>query len=317
MISKSRVSQHQPVMASQVLELLASTDSSCPPFEGIIVDGTVGGGGHSREMLQTLSSRGSLYCFDRDPFALELAKGALAEDPRLHYIHGSYADILHHLDPGTVCGILLDLGLSFDQLQPERGFSYLHEAPLDMRFDPDIESTAYDVVNHYKVEKLREVFFKYGEEPLSPRIARRVVETRAQGAIRTTVQLAQVVSEAVPERFRMKALSRIFQALRIEVNSEIEHLERGIEACWTALKTGGIICILSYHSIEDRRVKHFFAAQAKGCICPPRFPVCACGRKPTAKILTPSPLTPAPPEIRVNPQSRSAKLRAARKIVSV
>jgi 16S rRNA (cytosine1402-N4)-methyltransferase len=313
----TRLSQHQPVMAEQVLEKLSLADPDGNPFDHIIVDGTVGGGGHSRILLQALSSRGSLYCFDRDPRALELAEAALGEDPRLHYVQDSYAHILNHLEPGTVCGILLDLGLSFDQLLPERGFSYLHEAPLDMRFDPGIEFSAYDVVNHYKVDKLREVFFKFGEEPLSPRIARRVVETRAQGAIRTTVQLAQVVSEAVPERFRMKALSRIFQALRIEVNSEIEHLERGIEACWEALRPGGVLCILSYHSIEDRRVKQFFAAQAKGCICPPRFPVCACGRKPSAKILTHSPVTPAPQEIRVNPQSRSAKLRAARKIVSV
>jgi 16S rRNA (cytosine1402-N4)-methyltransferase len=317
MNATTQLSQHQPVMAGQVREILASTGSGCPPFEGVLVDGTVGGGGHSRMLLEALRPTGSLYCFDRDPQALAMARGALGDDPRLHYLQSSYADILNHLSPATACGVLLDLGLSFDQLQPERGFSYLHEAPLDMRFDPDIEISAYDVVNHYKVDKLREVFFKYGEEPLSPRIARRVVEARAQGAVRTTTHLAQVVGEAVPERFRMKALSRIFQALRIEVNSEIEHLERGIEACWTALKPDGVICILSYHSIEDRRVKHFFAAQAKGCICPPRFPVCACGRKPSAKILTPSPVTPAPPEIRLNPQSRSAKLRAARKIVSI
>jgi 16S rRNA (cytosine1402-N4)-methyltransferase len=301
-------------MAAQVMEMLSLADPTCNPFENAIVDGTAGGGGHSRLFLETLSSKGSLYCFDRDPQALQMARAALGDDPRVHYIHDSYAAILKYLEPESVCGILLDLGLSSDQLLPERGFSYMHDAPLDMRFDPNIEVSAYDVVNHYKVEKLRELFFKYGEEPLSARIARRLAEVRLQGAIRTTGQLAEVIGGAVPERFRMKALARVFQALRLEVNEEIEHLERGIEYCWKALRTGGVLVALSYHSLEDRRVKRFFATQAKGCICPPRLPVCACGRKPSAKILTPSPIRPTPKEIRLNPASHSAKLRAARKI---
>lgn len=301
-------------MAAQVLEMLSLADPACDPFESAIVDGTVGGGGHSRMFLEALSPKGSLYCFDRDPKALDLARAALGDDQRIHFIHDSYAAILKYLDPESVCGILLDLGLSSDQLLPERGFSYLHDAPLDMRFDPALEDSAYDVVNHYKVEKLREIFFRYGEEPMSPRIARRIAEVRLHGAIRTTGQLAEVVAGVVPERYRMKALSRVFQALRIEVNAELEQLEAGLENCWRAVKLGGVFCVLSYHSLEDRPVKHFFADEAKGCICPPRLPVCVCGRQPTAKILTPSPLRPEPKEVRLNPQSRSAKLRAAQKI---
>jgi len=185
-----------------------------------------------------------------------------------------------------------------------------------MRFDPASEVTAYDVVNRYSIPRLREIFFKYGEEPLAPRIARRIAEKRLGSSIRSTTELAQVIREAVPARFEIKALARIFQAIRIEVNGEIEHLERGIEACWRILRVGGVLCIISYHSLEDRRVKRFFAAQAKGCICPPRLPICACGRKPAAKILTSSAWRPLPPEIRLNPASRSARLRAARKLLS-
>jgi 16S rRNA (cytosine1402-N4)-methyltransferase len=301
-------------MVEQVMELLSGADPTCEPFNHIIVDGTVGGGGHSSIILKALSNQGRLYCFDRDPQALDLSRTVLGDDPRIHFIHDSYSAILKYLDPESVCGILLDLGLSTDQLLPERGFSYMHDAPLDMRFDPRSKLTAYDVVNHYKVEKLREIFFHYGEEPFSPRIARRIANLRLQGALRTTSQLAETVAGVVPERFRMKTLARIFQALRIEVNGEIDHLERGIEACWQALKPGGVFAALSFQSLEDRRLKHFFAAQAKGCICPPRLPVCACGRKPTAKILTPSILRPSPKEIRINPQARSSKLRAARKL---
>jgi len=301
-------------MAEEVLEFLGQTAENCPPFGGLMVDGTVGGGGHARRLLERLGPQGQLAGFDRDPSALDKARAALGDDPRVRLIHGSYSEALDHLPPESACGVLLDLGLSTDQLDPERGFSYSHDAPLDMRFDPTLDLSAFDIVNHYPVARLREIVFQYGEEPLAPRIARGIVNARMAGPLKTTGELAQVVRAAVPERFAIKALARVFQALRLEVNEEIGHLEQGLEACWSLLKTGGVFCAISYHSIEDRRLKRFFAGKAKGCICPPRLPVCVCGKKPSAKQLTSSPLRPTPKEIRLNPSSRSAKLRAVRKI---
>ncbi len=300
-------------MAQQVLDLFEQTNPACNPFQNIIMDGTVGGGGHARHVLERLSRRGELVCFDRDPKALQTAEAALAEDVRLRFIHDSYALANVYLEPLSVCAILLDLGVSTDQLGPEQGFSHQYDSALDMRFDPAISNSAYEVVNHYPVERLREIFFKYGEEPLAPRIARSLAQARMQGLISTTGQLARIIRAAVPERFQMKALARIFQAIRIEVNQEIEHLERGLPACWQVLKVGGVFCILSYHSLEDRRVKRFFAEKSKGCICPPRLPICACGKKSSAQILTPSPIRPTPKEIRLNSASRSAKLRGVLK----
>ncbi len=311
-------------MVEPVLEMLSRADASCPPLRSIIVDGTVGGGGHARFLLERLHPDGALIGFDRDPQALRTARSALGEDPRIRLIHDSYAEIERYLDPESACAVLLDLGLSTDQLQSERGFSYARDDLLDMRFDPTADSkegsaggiTAFEVVNRYSVARLRQIFFQYGEEPLSPRIARQIDRVRSGGAIRTTGELAAAVKAAVPERFQIKALARIFQAIRIEVNAELEHLERGLEACWKVLRVGGVLIILSYHSLENRRVKRFFAQKAKGCICPPRLPVCACGRKPSAKILTTSALSPSPREIRINPQARSARLRAALKVGS-
>lgn len=309
-------SQHRPVMEQQVLELLQRASPEGKRLDGIVIDGTTGGGGHARRIIERLNSGGRLYCFDRDPQALETAKENLGWDQRIQFIHDSFAEAGRYLETESASAVLLDLGLSTDQILSTRGFAYAGESLLDMRFDPAAATSAYDVVNHYTIAKLRDVFFKYGEEPLAPRIARRIAEARASGTLKTTAELTQVIQGAVPERFRVKALARIFQAIRIEVNQEMEHLERGLEACWKILRAGGVICALSYHSLEDRRVKRFLAARAKGCICPPRLPVCACGRKPSAKILTPSALRPSPMEIRVNPASRSARLRAALKISS-
>jgi 16S rRNA (cytosine1402-N4)-methyltransferase len=322
MTPSADVSRHQPVMVEQVLEMLSRADASCLQPGSVIVDGTVGGGGHARFLLERLQPDGVLVGFDRDPQALKTARSVLGDDARIRLIHDSYAEIGRYLDPESACAVLLDLGLSSDQLQSERGFSYMRDDLLDMRFDPMTSGrdvfrggiSAFEVVNRYSVARLRGIFFQYGEEPLSPRIARQIDRVRSGRAIRTTGELAAAVKAAVPERFQIKALARIFQAIRIEVNAEIEHLERGLEACWQVLQPGGVFIILSYHSLENRRVKRFFAQKAKGCICPPRLPVCACGRKPSAKILTASALSPSPREIRVNPQSRSARLRAALKV---
>ncbi len=316
MSSELYVSQHLPVLLDEALRLFEQTDPTGKSFKGIFVDGTVGGGGHAAAILERLSPAGQLCCFDRDPDAITKAKATLRDDSRAAFYQESYSEVGKYLAPESAQGILLDLGLSSDQLEAKRGFSYSHESLLDMRFDPSIDINAYDVVNGYPVAKLRQIFFKYGEEPFAPRIARGIAEIRKSGAIRTTAQLANVIRESVPRRFQVKAVTRIFQAIRIEVNREIELLEQGLPACWDVLEPGGILCVISYHSIEDRRMKRFLAGKVKGCTCPPKLPLCVCGIKPSAKVLTSSAVRPSPKEIRLNPRSRSARLRAAKKIRS-
>jgi 16S rRNA (cytosine1402-N4)-methyltransferase len=307
-------STHQPVMVSQVLDLLLKSSPDDHTLHDTLVDGTIGGGGHAQAVLEILSVDGRLIGFDRDPEALAKARIRLQDDPRLELHQASYADVEDFVGPESVSGILLDLGISTDQLNSNRGFAFSTDSPLDLRFDPAGRLTGDQVINRYSAAKLREVFFHYGEEPLSPRIARGIVEARKHGGIHTTGQLADIVRKSVPERFRSKALARVFQAIRIEVNSEIAELERGLESLWKVLKVDGVFAVIAYHSIEDRRVKRFFAEKVKGCICPPRLPVCACGRKPTARLLTHAAVKPSAKEIRINPRSRSARLRAAVKI---
>lgn len=300
-------------MVEQVMDMILRSLPDKSALLDTIVDGTVGGGGHAAVLLQRLSPMGRMVCFDRDPEALKMARKQIGEDVRVTYIQESYSEIRKHLKQNSVDVILLDFGLSTDQLESERGFSYMRDYPLDMRFDPRLTSSAFDVVNEYSTAELRDVFFKYGEEPMSPRIATRIVEARKSVAIETTRQLAESIRGSVPERFYIKALSRIFQALRIEVNQELEHLEKGLAEGWEVLKAGGVFCVLTYHSLEDRRAKRFFAAKSKGCTCPPTLPICVCNKKPEAKILGAS-FRPTPKEIRLNPQARSARLRAALKI---
>lgn len=314
--SELHISQHQPVLVDEVMHLLQQTCSTGESLEGTFIDGTVGGGGHAATILGRLSPAGRLVCFDRDPAAIATAEETLKGDSRVSFHQGNYAGIGRYLSPESANGILLDLGLSSDQLESERGFSYSEDSRLDMRFDPETEVSAYDIVNGYPIAKLRDVFFKYGEEPLAPRIARNISEVRKTGAIRMTSQLADVIRESVPPRFQIKAVSRIFQAIRIEVNREVEFLEQGLAACWEVLKPEGVFCVISYHSIEDRRMKRFLAEKVKGCTCPPKLPMCVCGKKPSAKVMTPSAIRPSPREIRLNPRSRSARLRAAMKIQS-
>lgn len=314
-INASSISaHHQPVMVEQVLSILHQLDPTGKTLRGSFVDGTVGGGGHAESLLECLDPEGRLICFDRDPNALASARQRLKRDPRVNFVQASYSNIEKYLPAESVSGILLDLGLSTDQLESNRGFSYDQDSPLDMRFDPSTKTTAFDVVNNYSIAKLRDVFFKYGEEPLSPRIARRVAEARKFGAIRSTFELVGILREVVPPRVAIKAFARVFQAIRIEVNDEIELLERGLEACWRTLRPGGVLCGIAYHSLEDRRIKRFIAQKVKGCICPPKLPVCVCGRKPSARPATSSLLRPSAKEIRTNPRSRSARLRAAVKI---
>ncbi len=308
------ISHHLPVMVDQVIDLLLNKNTTGKSTGKIFFDGTAGGGGHSKALLEHLDPEARLYCFDRDPAAIELTRARLHDDQRVTLIQASYSEADNFIQPQSISGVLLDLGLSSDQLNGDRGFAFGQKSPLDMRFDPDIDVSAYDVVNRYSIERMRDIFFRFGEEPLSPRIARGIASARKTGALRTTTELADVIRESVPFRFRNKAVARIFQAIRIEVNSEIEQLEAGLRAVWNVLKVGGVLCVISYHSIEDRRMKRFVAEKVKGCICPPKLPVCACGKKPSAKKLTSSALRPTSIEVRLNPRSRSARLRAAVKI---
>jgi 16S rRNA (cytosine1402-N4)-methyltransferase len=308
------ISHHLPVMVDQVIEHLLYIKTKGKSTQTTFIDGTVGGGGHALALLEHLGENDRLFCFDRDPHALQRAQNRLGGDERAVFIHASYSEVEDHFAPGSVGGVLLDLGLSSDQLSSDRGFAFSQESQLDMRFDPHSDISAYDLVNRYSIERMREVFFKFGEEPLSPRIARKIAEERMKGAIRTTTHLVEIIGSAVPTRFETKAVARIFQAIRIEVNNEIGLLEDGLQAAWNVLEPGGVLCVISYHSIEDRRMKRLIAEKAKGCTCPPKLPICACGKIPEAKKLTSSALRPTAVEMRTNNRARSARLRAAVKI---
>lgn len=307
-------SAHQPVMVDHVLDLLLRSSPDGHSLHNTLIDGTIGGGGHAHAILQHLAPDGLLMGFDRDPDAIQRARQYLGNDPRVTLLQASYADIADYTPPESVSAVLLDLGLSSDQLNSSRGFAFSADSPLDMRFDPAAKLTASNVVNQYSAARLRDLFFRFGEEPLAPRIARNIITARKSGGIHTTGHLAQVIGEVVPSRFRTKITARIFQAIRIEVNREIEQLETGLEELWKVIKVGGVLVVIAYHSIEDRRVKRFIAEKVKGCICPPRLPVCVCGRKPSAASLTHTVIRPSPKEIRLNHRSRSARLRAAVKI---
>lgn len=304
---------HQPVLTKEVLHYLI-TDP-----EGIYVDCTVGGGGHSRHILQALSPSGFLIGLDADPDALAHAQVVLADFPNkaLRQVFYDQIDIvLYEMGKFPVHGVLYDLGISSFQVdKAERGFSFQKEAPLDMRFNPAQELKAWDVVNKYPVEELERIIREYGEERYWRRIARAIVERRSRGPIGTTRELATVIQSVVGERFRTKTLARVFQSIRIEVNRELERLRKSLQLAFEFLRKNGRIVAISYHSLEDRIVKEFFRTKARGCICPPEFPQCVCGKTPEMQILTRKVVQPSPEEIAANPRARSARLRAAEKIV--
>jgi 16S rRNA (cytosine1402-N4)-methyltransferase len=283
----------------------------------LYVDGTVGAGGHAWGILQLSSPDGQLIGLDLDPKALELAADRLTEyGNRVHLVQASYASLRKELlTQGWthVDGILLDLGLSSMQLDtPERGFSFQVEAPLDMRFDPRGSTTAADLVNQLDETELANLLYRYGEERNGRQVARAIVKARP---ITTTVQLANVVSRATSGgKSGIHPATRTFQALRIAVNGELETLEVVLPQTLEALKPGGRLAIISFHSLEDRIVKQFMRRESRDCICPPRQPVCTCGHKATLRELFHKPVRPQEDEIRANPRSRSARLRAAERI---
>lgn len=284
--------------------------------EGIYVDGTMGGGGHSLEIAKRLTT-GRLICIDQDPNAHEAAGKRLAEyKDRITFVRDNFGNIKSILDSlgiEKIDGMLLDIGVSSHQLdEAERGFSYQQDAPLDMRMNPDRPFSAYDVVNGYDEDELDRVIFTYGEERWARRIAQFIVKEREAKPIETTGELVDIIKKAVPKGARKDGphpAKRTFQAIRIEVNGELEVLQRAIDDVAARLAVGGRLCIITFHSLEDRIVKEAFRKQENPCICPPQFPVCVCGKKPLGRVITRKPILPSKEELEENPRSRSAKLR--------
>ena len=288
-----------------------------PMSGGTYLDGTLGGAGHSRLILEAAAGS-RLVGLDRDPAALQEAAEILApygERVSLHHATFDQAgQVLEQLGIDSLDGMLLDLGVSSHQLDtPERGFSFRHDAPLDMRMNPTTGITAADVVNQTEEAELVRIFFAYGEERYSRRIVRKIIAQRQETALTTTLELAELVRGAIPggqRPSRIHPATRVFQALRIYVNDELGQVERGVEAAISLLKPGGRLVVISFHSLEDRIVKHLFRDKAKGCICPPRLPVCQCHHTPDVKLLTRKGIRAGNVEVDQNVRSRSAILRA-------
>ncbi len=303
---------HVPIMVSEVLALLE------PARGGIFVDGTLGGGGHAEAVLSAMPETGRLFGIDRDDEALRAAGARLSRfGDRFTAIKGNFFDMKSLLkDYGVekVDGILLDLGVSSHQLDAaERGFSYKAEAPLDMRMDRSAPLTARTVVNTWSEAELKRIFYEYGEEKFSAKIAARIVERRREQPIETTTELAELIKGAIPAKFRNEPqhpARRCFQAIRIAVNGELDGLHDAIQAAHDLLNPGGRLAILTFHSLEDRIVKNAFRTFENPCTCPKSAPVCICGKKPTAKVLTRHPLIASEQEQKENSRATSAKLRA-------
>lgn len=298
---------HIPVLLDEVLEGL-----DIKP-DGIYVDGTVGGAGHSREIAKRLSEKGLLIGLDRDPDAVVAASERLAEYPAkvFHCNYDEMKSILSKLEIDAVDGILMDLGVSSHQLDTgERGFSYHTDAPLDMRMS-QTGLSAEELVNTWPESAIAKILFEYGEEKFARSIAARIVKARETEPIKTTMQLAELVKSGVPQKVRREKnpCKKSFQAIRIAVNGEFEHLEKGLEAAFGCLKPGGRLAVITFHSLEDRIVKKQFAKWCQGCICPPDFPQCVCGREPEGRLVNRKPITAGDRELADNNRSRSAKLR--------
>jgi len=300
---------HQPVLYKEIIHALR------PKSGGRYVDGTLGAGGHAAGLLAASEPGGLLLGLDVDPQALELARQTLAPfGERACIKRASFAalpDQLSALGWNTVDGILLDLGASSMQFDtPARGFSFLQDGPLDMRFDPSRPLTAAEIVNEWPEEELANLLYRYGEEPAARRIARAIVAARP---VRGTRDLAAVIEKARPRRGPHHPATQTFQSLRIAVNGELEAVEKTLPLAVQALAPGGRLAVISFHSLEDRLVKEFFRRESRDCLCPPRQPVCTCGHKATITEITRRPVTPSEDETRQNPRARSAKLRVAEK----
>jgi 16S rRNA (cytosine1402-N4)-methyltransferase len=302
--------EHVPVLYQEILNYLQ------PRSGGLYVDGTVGAGGHARGLLEGSSPDGRLLAFDRDEQAIAFARQKLETyGVRAVFVQASYAEMAS-LAPShgfeRVDGILLDLGLSSRQLaDPDRGFSFGKEGPLDMRFNQGSGRTAADLVNDLSERQLADVLWRYGEVRPNRKLARAIVHQRP---IRTTSELADVVAAEVGQRGRIHPATQVFQALRIAVNDELGALEQGLSASVDLLKPGGRLAVISFHSLEDRIVKHFIRERGRECVCPPSQPICTCDAQPTLKSITRKPIRPTDDEVARNPRSRSARLRVAERV---
>ncbi len=314
-----QIFSHRSVLLEPCMEALALKP------DGIYVDGTAGGGGHSFEIVRRLSAlggNGRLIAIDQDEAAILAATAKLSPyADRTTVVRSNFrhvADVLDTLGVERFDGLLLDLGVSSYQLDtPERGFSYMADAPLDMRMDKRATRTAYDVVNTYPEAELRRILYDYGEERFAPRIAARIAEARAVAPILTTGELVALIKAAIPAAARdggHHPAKRSFQAIRIEVNAELDVIRPALESAMARLAPGGRLAVITFHSLEDRIVKETFAAMATGCTCPKGLPICVCGKQPVAKVITRKPILPDAEELEHNPRSRSAKLRVAEKL---
>lgn len=303
---------HVPVLLEKAVDSLAVK------ADGVYVDGTAGGGGHSREIARRLAG-GKLICLDRDPDAVKVVAERLKEFDCVTVVRENFAEmgkVLDSLNIDKVDGVLLDIGVSSYQLdEAERGFSFHLDAPLDMRMSKSGKS-AYDIVNFSSFKDLVYIISTYGEERYAKSIARAIEKERNSSPIESTLQLAEIIKNAVPYSARREGhpARKTFQAIRIAVNDELDNLSKGIDEAFGRLKVGGRLSIITFHSLEDRIVKRAFQELTKGCVCPPGFPKCVCGKAPLAKLLTKKPVQPDKKEIEVNLRSRSAKLRTVIKI---
>ncbi len=311
MIDAAQYPSHIPVMLEACMELLAPKTGE---FYG---DGTLGAGGHSEAILKASSPDGKLIAFDLDPAAIETAKNRLKIfGERVMIVQDSYCSIGNYVSDNSLDGFIVDLGVSSMQLDHrERGFSFLQDGPLDMRFSPEQPLSAADVVNDWSREELARILWEYGEENKSRRIAGAICEEREKSRIETTGQLHEIISRAVGSgRDKKDPATRSFQAIRIAVNEELKAVEEVLPAAVRALKPGGRLLAISFHSLEDRIIKNYFKTESKDCLCPPEQPICTCGHKASLREITRHPITADEAEIRINPRARSAKLRAAVKL---
>lgn len=308
--------KHKSVLLDECIENL-KIRKDC-----VYVDGTLGGGGHSYHILKALNGTGMLIGIDRDTDALQAASEKLKEFSNFKTVHDNHANIKNILESiglSGVDGILLDLGVSSYQLdEADRGFSYMHDAKLDMRMNREDEISAYEVVNNYSEEKLFRIFVDYGEEKFSRSIARKICQKRESKPIETTFELVDIIKSAMPSKAlneKQHPAKRVFQAIRIEVNQELEKLKQAVEDSILSLNDGGRLCIITFHSLEDKIVKHAYEEMEGRCTCPPNFPVCVCGYKSYGKIINKKPITSSDEELEENPRARSAKLRVFERIV--
>ncbi|MHB9037335.1 MAG: 16S rRNA (cytosine(1402)-N(4))-methyltransferase RsmH [Armatimonadota bacterium] len=308
---------HKPVLVDEIITLLD------PREGGVFLDATLGGGGHAAAILQRIGSEGVLIGLDRDPDAIEHAGERLKEfGESVKLVRGNFRDlssILDSLGIRELDGALFDLGVSSHQLDAERGFSFSRDEELDMRMSrAEDTASAAEIVNSYNEHNLADLIFRYGEERYSRRIARAIVQRRGMKRITRTGELAEIVTAAIPGKSRWQQdihpATRTFQAIRIVVNRELEAVEEGVPAAIEALKIGGRVAVISFHSLEDRIVKNTFRRYSGRCECPPRLPECRCGAKETLKVVTRKPITPSADEIRDNPRSRSSRLRVGERI---